>query len=114
MSDLPPSGATEDEVAAWVRAAILAIDDTPNRRNWRYRAIGQPMGQAIAEGAPRNARVGMRIPIGEWRIIRDIATRRDLGMEVLCRRAFGTWMVAVERIDPVEIPYMTRGGMLRP
>lgn len=110
---LPPAGATDDEVAAWVRMAILALDDTPTRTNWRYRAIGSSVGEALAQ-APDTARLGMRIPVGEWRIVREIAARRALGVEVLARRALGTWMVAVERVEPRAIPHLTRGGMLGP
>jgi len=77
MTQLPPSDATEKEVAAWVRAAVANLDDEQRKRNWRYYALGMTMGQAIAM-APEVSRLGFRVPTPEFRIVRQVARDRGL------------------------------------
>jgi len=111
IPDLPSTEATDDEVRAWVRSAMLALDSTEPRRNWRFRAIGSSYAEAMAD-APRDARLGLKVPVGEMRILRVVAKERGIGVEQLVRRAFATWLVAIGDVDPASIPYLSRGGML--
>lgn len=110
---LPPRNATDEEVAAWVKAAVQALDDTERKPNWRYRALEMSMGEALAE-APRFTRLTVKVPVGEMRIVRDVAKRREMPVDPMLRRAFGTWLVAVEGVDPVLLPWLTKGGILGP
>jgi hypothetical protein len=109
---LPPREASEEEVRAWVKVAIQALDETPRERNWRFRAIGSSYAEAMVD-APRTARVGLKLPVGEWRIVREVAKERGIGVETLVRRGFATWLVAIGDVDPASIPSLGRGGMLR-
>jgi len=108
---LPPREATDDEVKAWVRTAIRALDSTERQRNWRFRALGCSVGEAMAD-APRDGRVGLKIPVGEMRILREVAKERGFRVETLVRRALATWLVAVADVDPEELPFLAHGGML--
>lgn len=110
---LPSPEATEAEVAAWVRVQVRALDeDTMRRRNWRYRALGMSVGEALAQ-APTVTRVAVPIPAGEYRIVKDVAAERGVAMEPFVRRALGTWLVAVASVDPGAIPTLVKGGLLR-
>lgn len=110
---LPSSEATEAEVAAWVRVQVNALDDGALRRkNWRYRALGMSVGEALAQ-APTVTRVAIPVPAGEYRILKDVAAERGLAMEPFTRRILGTWLVAVAGVEPAAIPSLTKGGLLR-
>jgi hypothetical protein len=109
---LPAREATDDEVKAWVKVAVQALDATDRQRNWRFRALGSSYAEALAD-SPREARLGLKIPVGEMRIVREVAKERGIGTEQLMRRAFATWLVAIGEVDPEAIPYLTKGGMLR-
>lgn len=111
LPSLPPVEATDDEVRAWVRAAMQAVDAVPRRKNWRFRALGCSYGEAMAD-APRTGRVGLEIPVGEMRILRELAAERGIGVETLVRRALATWMSAIGDVDPDSIPTLARGGIL--
>jgi len=113
MRPLPSREADADEVAAWVRSAMIALDDTPRERMWRWRALGGNYGDAVA-GAPGMARLGIRITLDEKRLLSRIAADRGLPMETYVRRLLGTAIVAVDRVDPDALPFILNGGMIRP
>jgi hypothetical protein len=108
---LPGVEASEAEVREWVAYQMTVIDETPRHPRWRYRAAG-PMGEALAD-APRSFRLNLRVPVGEMRVLRDVAASRGIGADTLARRAIGTWLVAVGEVDPAALPYFCRGGLVR-
>jgi len=90
-----------------------ALDDSPRLANWKFRAMGCSLGEALAE-APRDARITLRLPVGEVRYFTDAARRHGLGRDTFARRVLGTWMVAMEGVEPDDIPFTFKGGILRP
>lgn len=111
MIPLPPVEATDDQVKAWVRTAINALETTPRARNWRWRALGMSVGEAMVD-APRTGRIKVEIPVGEMRILREMAAERSIGVETMVRRGFATWACAIAELDREDAPSLTRGGML--
>ena len=101
-----PTG--DAEIAAYVRAALAAIDMTPRKRNWRQRALGMSQPDALAM-VPGDYRLSLKVPLGEMRLLRDAATERGIGVEQLVRRALGTWMT----VAGYDVPFLTSGGLIR-
>jgi len=110
---LPPREASDDEVRAWVRTTMIALDDTERKSNWRFRAVGMSLGEALAE-APRDVRVTISLPVGEARLVSDAAKARGIPRDAFIRRVLGTWMVAMEECEPSAIPALLVGGLIRP
>ena len=110
---LPPREASDDEVRAWVRATVHAMDDTPRVSTWRYRALGMTMGDAML-GAPSHSRLSIKLPVGEARMVADAAKDRGLSRDVYVRRIVGTWLATFDNVDPESVPTLLLGGMIRP
>jgi len=110
---LPPVEASDEEVRAWVRTTMIAMDDTPRRSTWRFNALGMSLGEALAE-APRDVRITLTVPVGEARLISDAAKARSIPRDAFIRRIIGTWMVAMEGLASEDVPMLTGGGLIRP
>ena len=113
IPSLPSREASDDEVVAWVRAAMIALDDVKPERYWRRRALGGNYGEALALPRPA-ARIGLRMSLDEKAIIVRLAERHGIGVETYMRRLLGTALVAVERVEPDALPALLLGGMIRP
>ena len=111
--ELPPREATDEEVRAWVRMTVGAMDTTERVSTWRYRALGMTRGEAML-GAPTHSRVSLKIPVGEARLVADCAKDHGLTRDVYARRVLGTWLACFDEVDPDSIPALLRGGMIRP
>lgn len=96
---------------AYVRTALAALDASPRVARWRARAMGGNRTDILAEASP-DVRLGLKVPVGEMRIVRDVARERGIGAETMFRRGFGTWMAAMTELDPGDLPYFLRGGLL--
>jgi len=110
---LPPVEASDDEVRAWVRTSMIALDDTKRKSTWRFNALGMSLGEALAD-APRDVRVTIVVPVGEARLISDAAKARGIPRDAFIRRVLGTWMVAMEDCDPDAVPALLVGGLIQP
>jgi hypothetical protein len=101
----------DDEVVAYVQTALAALDTSPRVARWRARAMGGNRTDILAESPPA-VRFGLKVPVAEMRLVRDAARARDIGAETMFRRGFGTWMAAMTELDPGDLPYFLRGGLL--
>lgn len=100
-------------VAAWVRERLAEMDDTPRNKMWRTRAQGMPFSVAMSY-APTIYRLDLRIPVGEMRVLNDVAKSRGLPTRTYLRRAVATVMVACDGVDPSMIPSMVQTGLIGP
>ena len=101
------------ENARWVRDRLNELDVTPRKPNWRYRASGMTQGQAAAL-APRVVTLNLRIPVGEMRIVNDVAARRGVSASKLIRRCVGTILVACEDYPVEAVPFLLDGELVMP
>ena len=104
--------ANDDDIKAWVDRALAALDDTPRVARWRTNALGMPRTVAMAT-APRMARLDISVPVGEWRIIKDVAQSHGLGPRQWVRKALAT-MCLVEGVNPDMVPWLAGGGIIEP
>lgn len=115
LPPLPRKGSSDEAVREWIRQSILILDDTPRRPFWRWHVQdGKGLAQILAESAPRQHRLDIRIPVGEMRVVLDAAKDRELGVRTYMRAALGTCMVACDGYSPEYIPSLTAPGLLRP
>lgn len=112
--ELPPLSATEAELSSWVGMVITALDDTPRRVNWRWRALGRRNLTEVLAEAPTHYNLRLQLPIGEQRIIADLARSRGLGLQPYARRLMGSALAAIEGLEYDDVPYLLKGGLLRP
>jgi hypothetical protein len=111
---LPPLSTSDRDIAAWVGRRLVALDDTPTRRNWRWEAQGRrSVGQVMAE-APDHWRFSMGVPLPEARLVAELAEARQIHVQTYLRRAAATVMVACDDVDPELIPFWSNGGLIRP
>lgn len=100
-------------IAAWVSARLAEFDDSPRDKAWRRKALGMPRPVALAM-APREYRLDLRIPVGEMRLVNDVAKAHGLGTRTYLRRVLATMMVVVDDVDPEMLPYLAHGGLIGP
>lgn len=111
---LPGPDATDEEVAAWVHEALIAIDARPRHRMWRWRAVGGNLADALADAGLRDARLDIRVPVSEMRVITAVCRAREIGPRAYLRRAFGTMLVVCDGLEPSDVPGMCAGGLIGP
>ncbi|HEY6414821.1 MAG TPA: hypothetical protein VIX41_01245 [Acidimicrobiales bacterium] len=102
-----------EDVGAWVAAVLAQIDRTPRDSFWRHKALGTTRADVIAE-VPRDTRIDIRIPIGEWRYLRRVAEARGLNLRTYLRRAVGTIVVACDGATVDDVPSLLKGGPILP
>lgn len=99
--------------ARWVREQLEALDTTPRNRNWRHRALGMTMGEALAT-APRESTLTLLIPVAEMRLLSDAAKRRELTPTRYVRRAVGTILHVCDGLPMDAMPWWIDTGPIGP
>jgi hypothetical protein len=81
---------------------------------WRYRATGIDVATALGDESLRDARLDVRLNIGEARLVTAAAQARGIGTRSYVKRALGTMLVVCEGVPAEELPSMLKGGLVRP
>ena len=111
--ELPPSDADDVQIAAWVRAAMSAMDNSPHQRFWRRRVLGTARHEVIANGGAYY-RLDLKVPIDDMRQILAAARERELPVRTWTRQALATAMVVCEGVHPDDVPWISGQGLLVP
>jgi hypothetical protein len=111
---LIPVDADDATVAAWIERVLVAMDQTPRNQRWRYRATGMTMAEALGHESLRDARLDVRITLGEARMVNDAARARDVGTRTFMKQSIGTILAVCDGVPPEELPSMLKHGLVRP
>lgn len=97
---------TEDE--DWLDEQLLA-DDIISSPGWRRAARGGRTVNGAIAGIPRKGQLTTRIPIAQWRFIKEHVDARGIPLGTYIRQAIGARMIA-EGVDPADVhTLMTMG-----
>jgi len=92
----------------WLDEQLLA-DDITSSPGWRRAARGgRTVNQAIA-GIPRTGQFTTRVPIEQWRLVKEHVDRLGVGLGTYIRQAVGERMIR-EGVDPAAVELLTRMG----
>lgn len=113
MRDLPPLD-DDEAVSRWIEHELIALDESAHERYWRFRAGGTPAA-ALAAVDLREIRIDMKVPVGEARMINDVAAGRGLKTRTYVRRALGSILVVCDGLSPDDVPSLLgEDGVIRP
>jgi hypothetical protein len=98
----------KDEAEDWLDEQLLA-DDIVSSPGWRRKARGgRTVNQAIA-GIPRKGQLTTRIPIAQWRLVKEHVDSLGIPLGRYIRQAVGARMIA-EGVDPADVETLMTMG----
>jgi hypothetical protein len=111
---LIPVDADDATVAAWIERVLTAMDQTPRNPRWRYRATGMTMAEALGQESLREARLDVKITVGEARMVHQAAAARGIATRAYMKQAIGTVMAVCDGVPPGELPSLLKHGLVKP